>query len=181
MLSKWKEGVASGEWEAGRVPFWQNKCRLQSPHVRGCLCVSLDARPAQAARRCTELCLDHWLLCPAFSHGPVVSATLWILCTMMDSWNYLSFGKGGFHLPSVCSSVRSCQLFMTPWTIAHQAPLCMGFPRQEHWHGMPCLIPGESSQPRDWTHVSCISCIGRQILYHCTIWEAISQNRSENL
>ena len=27
------------------------------------------------------------------------------------------------------------------------------------------------SQPRDWTCVSCISCIGRQILYHCPIWE----------
>ena len=28
-----------------------------------------------------------------------------------------------------------------------------------------------SSQPRDWTHVSCISCIGRWILYHFTNWE----------
>ena len=28
-----------------------------------------------------------------------------------------------------------------------------------------------SSQPRHRTHVSCISCIGRQILYHCTTWE----------
>ena len=30
-----------------------------------------------------------------------------------------------------------------------------------------------SSQPRDPTHVSCISCIGRQILYHCATWEAL--------
>ena len=29
-----------------------------------------------------------------------------------------------------------------------------------------------SFQPRDWTWVSCISCIGRWILYHCTIWES---------
>ena len=29
-----------------------------------------------------------------------------------------------------------------------------------------------SSWPRDWTCVSCISCIGRQILYHCTTWQA---------
>ena len=29
------------------------------------------------------------------------------------------------------------------------------------------------SQPRDWTHVSRVSCIGRQILYHCTTWEAL--------
>ena len=29
-----------------------------------------------------------------------------------------------------------------------------------------------SSWPRDWTWVSCISCISRQVLYHCTTWEA---------
>ena len=27
--------------------------------------------------------------------------------------------------------------FETPWTIAHQAPLSMGFPRQEDWSGLP--------------------------------------------
>ena len=31
-----------------------------------------------------------------------------------------------------------------------------------------------SSWPRDWTHVSCASCIGRQVLYHCSTWEAPS-------
>ena len=28
-------------------------------------------------------------------------------------------------------------LFVTPWTVAHQAPLYMGFPRQEHWNVLP--------------------------------------------
>ena len=28
------------------------------------------------------------------------------------------------------------------------------------------------SQAKNWTHISCVSCIGRQILYHCTSWEA---------
>ena len=147
MLSKWKEGVVSGGWEGGRVPFRQNKCRLQSPHVRGCLRVHLDARPAQAARRCTEPCVDRWLQHPVTSHDPVVSVPLWILCTTMDSWNYLSFGKGEFHLPSVCSSVQLCRLFVTPWTVAHQAPLCMGFPRQEHWSVLPCPPPGDLPNP----------------------------------
>jgi len=27
--------------------------------------------------------------------------------------------------------------FATPWTVAHQAPLSMGFPRQEYWSGLP--------------------------------------------
>ena len=35
-----------------------------------------------------------------------------------------------------------------------------------------------SSQSRDWTRVSCISCVGRQILYHCATWEANGQVRS---
>ena len=30
--------------------------------------------------------------------------------------------------------------FATPWTIAHQAPLFMGFPRQEYWSGLPFLL-----------------------------------------
>ena len=31
--------------------------------------------------------------------------------------------------------------FAAPWTEARQAPLSMGFPRQEYWHGLPCLSP----------------------------------------
>ena len=34
------------------------------------------------------------------------------------------------------------QLFVTPWTVAHQAPLSMGFSRLEYWSGLPCLPPG---------------------------------------
>ena len=32
---------------------------------------------------------------------------------------------------------------MTPWTVAHQAPLSMGFSRQEYWSGLPCPPPGD--------------------------------------
>ena len=56
-------------------------------------------------------------------------------------------------------------LFATLWTVAHQAPLFMGFSRQEYWSGLPCPPPGASSWPRDWTHISYVSCIGRQVLY----------------
>ena len=33
--------------------------------------------------------------------------------------------------------------FVTPWTIAHQAPLSIGFSRQEYWSGLPCPSPGD--------------------------------------
>ena len=42
------------------------------------------------------------------------------------------------------SHARLCE----PWTVAHQAPLFMGFPRQEYWSGLPFPSLGESSQPR---------------------------------
>ena len=58
------------------------------------------------------------------------------------------------------------RLFVTPQTAAHQVPLSMGFSRQEYWSGLPFPPLGESSLPRDQTHVSYVSCIGRWILYH---------------
>ena len=54
-------------------------------------------------------------------------------------------------------SLSRVWLFLTPWTIAHQAPLFIWFSRQDHWTGLPCPSPMESSRPRDWT---CSSCIG---------------------
>ena len=36
---------------------------------------------------------------------------------------------------------------MTPWTAAHQAPLSIGFSRQEYWSGLPCLPSGDLSDP----------------------------------
>ena len=59
--------------------------------------------------------------------------------------------------------------FVTPWTAACQAPLSMGFPRQEYWSGFSASFSRGSSQPKDRTHVSWI---GRQILYPWATWEA---------
>ena len=37
---------------------------------------------------------------------------------------------------------------MTPWTVAHQAPLSTGFPRQEYWSGLPFPSPRDLPNPR---------------------------------
>ena len=37
--------------------------------------------------------------------------------------------------------------FVTTWTVAHQAPLSMGFPRQGHWSGLPFPSPGDLPGP----------------------------------
>ena len=36
---------------------------------------------------------------------------------------------------------------VTPWTVARQAPLSMGFSRQEYWSGLPCPPPGDLLNP----------------------------------
>ena len=53
-----------------------------------------------------------------------------VLCSVSD-------GKQVAQLPSCV------QLFATPWILAHQAPLSMGFSRQEYWSGQPVPSPGE--------------------------------------
>ena len=47
------------------------------------------------------------------------------------------------YLPCILNAQSfSCvQLFATPWTVAHQAPLSMGFSRQEYWSGLPFPPP----------------------------------------
>ena len=44
-------------------------------------------------------------------------------------------------------SLSRVQLFVTPWTIAYQAPLFMGFSRQEYWSGLPFPPPGDLPDP----------------------------------
>ena len=49
----------------------------------------------------------------------------------------------------VCTLSRfSCvRLFVTPWTVARQAPLSVAFSRQEDWSGLPCPPPGDLPDP----------------------------------
>ena len=45
------------------------------------------------------------------------------------------------------SSLSQVRFFATLWTIAHQAPLSMGFSRQIYWSGLPCLPAGDLPHP----------------------------------
>ena len=48
-------------------------------------------------------------------------------------------------VPLVKVKVKS--LFATPWTVAHQAPLSMGFSRPGYWSGLPFPSPGDLPNP----------------------------------
>ena len=65
----------------------------------------------------------------------------------------------------VCMCVLSCVwLFAIPWTIVHQIPLPWDSPGKDTRVG--CIsCSRESSWPRDWTRISCVSCIDGQVPY----------------
>ena len=70
----------------------------------------------------------------------------------------------------LCYAVLSCfscvQLLLTLWTAALQAPLTMDFSRQEYCSELPCPPPGRLLDPGIKLVSHCVSCVGRQILYH---------------
>ena len=68
-----------------------------------------------------------------------------------------------FKLILFSKSFTCVQLFVTPWTIAHQAPLSMAFSRQEYWHGLPFSSPDISVRTVIYVYYSnfvcyCVSC-----------------------
>ena len=74
----------------------------------------------------------------------------------------------------VCVRAKSLQLCLTLWdlwSVTHQAPLSMGFSRQEYWSGLlfspPEDLPDPGIEPVSYT-----SCNSRWVLYHQTTWEA---------
>ena len=60
---------------------------------------------------------------------------------------YLLYRLLKFAYCAVPSHFRRVGLFATPWTVARQAPLSMGFSRQEYWSGLPCFPPGDLPYP----------------------------------
>ena len=111
-----------------------------------------------------------WQFCLAFCHKPPVHSSDSINICWKTKWKYewcffffliecLSFywGRDGdgqvcteillvlfSHMQACCEWVKSLscvRLFVTPWTVACQAPLSKGFSRQEYWSGLPFPSP----------------------------------------
>ena len=72
----------------------------------------------------------------------------------------------------ICTCMLSpVWLFVTPWTVVHQAHLVHGIFQARTLEQVIISYSRGSSWPRGQTHISCIS---RQILYHCVTWEDLS-------
>ena len=75
-----------------------------------------------------------------------------IVHRVVKSWTQLS--NFHFHiylllcvLHAIHKLLQSCPTVCDPMTVAHQAPLSMGFSRQEYWSGLPCPSPGDLPKP----------------------------------
>ena len=68
--------------------------------------------------------------------------SLWCFAVATLGLVYSIYALGWFDCSITCM-LSPNWLFATPWTVAHQDPLSMGFPRQEYWSGLPCPPPGD--------------------------------------
>ena len=88
--------------------------------------------------------------CSSSSSFLCVSLHLWLcplpLCPVSSSDASLPVSLRAYALSRV-------RLFATPWAVALQAPLSVGFSRQEHWSGLPC--PPPEDLPNLGTELTC--------------------------
>ena len=125
--------------------------------------VSLES-PAAVAVKLLQLCST---LYDPIDGSPPGSPIPGILQARTLEWIVISFSSAWKWKVKV-KSLSCVRLLATPWTTAHQAPPSMGFSRSEYWGGVPL--------PSPW-----VSCIDRQMLYHCATWEAICAFREHLL
>ena len=83
----------------------------------------------------------------------------------------LSFIRSSFYFGA--QSLQSCPTLCDPWTVARQAPLCMGFSRQEYWSGLPCPPPGDLPSPGIKPTYLMSPLLADGLFTTSAIWEAI--------
>ena len=83
----------------------------------------------------------------AFSDPSVLQVTISSILEMYSTISHSTYLYLILHHLFVVQSIIRSYSFATPWTVAHQAPLSMGFPRQEYWSGLPFPSPGDLPDP----------------------------------
>ena len=101
-----------------------------------------SAAAAAAATKSLQLCPT---LCDLIDSSPPGSPISGILQARTLEWVAISFSNAWKWKVKV-KSLSRVRLLATPWTAAHQAPLSMGFSRQEYWSGLPLPSPKLSSK-----------------------------------
>ena len=134
------------------------------------LSITLLACAAAAAAKSLQ---SYPTLCDPIDGSPPGSSIPGILQARTLEWVAISFSNAWKWKVKV-KSLSHVRLFEIPWTAAYQVPLSMEFSRQEYWIGLPFPTPGDL--PNAEIKPFCISCTGRQILYHCATWKPHSSH-----
>ena len=104
--------------------------------------ISTEIRTA-AATKSLQLCPT---LCDPTDSSPPGSPVPGFLQARVLEWVAISF-TNAWKWKVKMKSLSRVRLLATPWTAAYQAPLSMGFPRQEYWSVLPFPSPGNLLDP----------------------------------
>ena len=99
--------------------------------------MKLERYDGAAAAKSLQSCLT---LCDPIDGSPPGSLVPGILQARTLEWVAVSFSNAWKWKVKV-KSLSGVRFLVTPWTAAHQAPLSMGFSRQEYWSGVPLPSP----------------------------------------
>ena len=102
--------------------------------------------------------VNHWKI--SALQGVFITSNKFLTGEMLDvlgrcsvpqtkvSWRMRKRKAPGLIILWVINRFSRVQLCVTPWTVAHQAPLSMEFSKQEYWSGLSCPPPGDRPDPR---------------------------------
>ena len=147
-LSDWTEL----NWEPSSVKDWRTKLNQHNViysfkmlyiHV-ACLLQLMSCWWYIAAK--SKLLQSCPTLCDPRDSSPPGSPNLGILQVRTLEWVAISFSNAWKWKVKV-KSLSHVRLLATPWTATYQAPLSMGFSRQEYWSGVP--LPSPACIPRE--------------------------------
>ena len=125
------DSVRPHRWQPTRLPRpWDSPGKNTGV---GCYFL-LQCMKVKSEREVAQLCPT---LCDSMGHSPPGSSVHGIFQTGMLEW--VAISKYMYSEVKLLSYVR---LFATPWTVAYQAPLSMGFSRQEYWSRLPFPLQG---------------------------------------
>ena len=86
----------------------------------------------------------------AFAIMPGAAPSTWLVLTHLSVCSLTPFCLHCPPFAALCCT-QWCPTLVAPWTLARQAPLCMRFPRQEYWSGLPFplqgIFPTQGSNP----------------------------------
>ena len=130
----------------------QLRNETQVSHIAGRFFTSWANREAQmmiaaaAAAKSLQSCPT---LCDPIDGSPPGSPVPGILQARTLEWVAISFSNA-WKRKVKGKSLSRVRFLETPWTAAHQAPLSMGFSRQEYWSGVPLPSSGSNSKQSLW-------------------------------